>query len=127
MPCKSLRNDLRHPAKTMASAEPNPQPGFAARAIWQVYKSLVSPIMHAFSHSQCIYLPTCSEYAYVALSRFGAVRGSWLALRRVLRCHPFARGGFDPVPETTQNKGKTIVLRDSEAPSSVSQPRNHLP
>lgn len=83
----------------MASTEPNPQPGLAARAIWQLYKSLLSPVIHTFSHSQCIYLPTCSEYAYVALARFGALRGSWLALRRILRCHPFAKGGFDPVPD----------------------------
>ncbi len=111
----------------MDSANPNPRPGFAARIVWQCYQSLLSPILHAFSHSQCIYLPTCSEYAYVALSRFGAMRGSWLALRRVLRCHPFARGGVDPVPETPENKGKKHSFGDSAAPPSVSHPRNHLP
>lgn len=72
---------------------------FAVRVAYRVYKFFFSPLFHAFSPSQCLYLPTCSEYAYVALQRFGAVRGSWLALRRVLRCHPFAKGGFDPVPE----------------------------
>ncbi|HEX2917299.1 MAG TPA: membrane protein insertion efficiency factor YidD, partial [Edaphobacter sp.] len=51
------------------------------------------------SPSQCLYLPTCSEYAYVALTRFGPFKGSWLALRRIARCHPFAKGGFDPVPD----------------------------
>jgi len=66
---------------------------------WRIYKSVLSPILHVFSPSQCIYLPTCSEYAYVALHRFGAFRGSWLTLRRVLRCNPFSKGGFDPVPE----------------------------
>ena len=111
----------------MNSADSNPQPGFAARAIWQLYKSLLSPVFHAFSHSQCIYLPTCSEYAYVALARFGALRGSWLALRRVLHCHPFARGGFDPVPETTLNKRKKSATGDSAGAPSVSHPRNHLP
>jgi putative membrane protein insertion efficiency factor len=111
----------------MDTANPTPQPGFAARILWQLYKSLLSPVFHAFSNSQCIYLPTCSEYAYVALVRHGAMRGSSLALRRFLRCHPFAQGGFDPVPETTQNKGKKDAIGDSAATPSVSQPRNHLP
>jgi uncharacterized protein len=70
----------------------------ALRGSFRVYKSLLSPLMHAISPTQCLYLPTCSEYAYVALERFGVVRGSWLALRRLARCHPFAKGGLDPVP-----------------------------
>lgn len=70
------------------------------RIAFAVYKRVVSPLVHAMSPAQCLYLPTCSEYAYVALTRFGAVRGGWLALRRLARCHPFAKGGFDPVPES---------------------------
>jgi uncharacterized protein len=76
----------------------DPQPTIAVRIAYRLYKSVISPILHGFSPSQCLYLPTCSEYAYVALVRFGVLRGSWLALRRFARCHPFAKGGLDPVP-----------------------------
>jgi len=62
------------------------------------YKRVLSPMLHAFSISQCKFLPTCSEYAYVAVVRHGWLRGGWLALRRVARCHPFSKGGLDPVP-----------------------------
>ena len=73
-------------------------PSHAVRLVYGCYKTVLSPILHAFSPSQCLYLPTCSEYAYVALMRFGVVRGTWLAVRRFARCHPFAKGGLDPVP-----------------------------
>lgn len=80
--------------------DPMPDPGsaLAVRVAYWVYKRFVSPVLHAFSPSQCLYLPTCSEYAYVALVRFGVWKGSLLALQRFARCHPFAKGGVDPVP-----------------------------
>jgi putative membrane protein insertion efficiency factor len=57
------------------------------------YQSFISPGLPP----ACRYLPTCSEYAYTAVARYGPLRGTWLALRRVARCHPFGGSGYDPV------------------------------
>jgi hypothetical protein len=72
--------------------------GIAAGAFW-FYKRCVSPLVHAIAPTGCRYLPTCSEYAYTALVRFGVWRGGWLSVKRLMRCHPWAKPGFDPVPE----------------------------
>jgi putative membrane protein insertion efficiency factor len=69
-----------------------------AEALFQLYKRGLSPLLHGLGFSQCKYLPTCSEYAYVAVVRHGWWRGVWLAVKRVARCHPWAAGGHDPVP-----------------------------
>jgi putative membrane protein insertion efficiency factor len=61
----------------------------------RAYQVGLSPLLPA----SCRYLPTCSEYAIEALSRHGPWRGSWLAVKRILRCHPFRPGGYDPVPD----------------------------
>lgn len=65
------------------------------RAIVRGYQLLLRPLLPA----ACRYEPSCSHYALEALERHGAIAGLWLATRRVLRCHPWAQGGFDPVPE----------------------------
>jgi uncharacterized protein len=58
---------------------------------WQLGPSLILP-------PSCRYAPSCSAYAIEALRRYGAVKGSWLAARRILRCHPWGGHGYDPVP-----------------------------
>lgn len=59
------------------------------------YRAAISPMLPP----ACRYTPTCSAYAEEAVRRFGAARGSWLALRRLGRCHPWGGSGYDPVPE----------------------------
>lgn len=58
------------------------------------YKAIISPMLPA----ACRFYPTCSEYAMEAVEKHGVMRGSWLAAKRVGRCHPWHPGGFDPVP-----------------------------
>ena len=58
------------------------------------YQAAVSP----FTPPRCRYSPTCSQYAKEAIEKYGAGKGSYLAARRLLRCHPFHKGGYDPVP-----------------------------
>ena len=60
----------------------------------RLYRKYISP---AFPPS-CRFMPTCSEYAMEAIEKYGAARGGWLAVRRLLRCNPFCKGGYDPVP-----------------------------
>jgi putative membrane protein insertion efficiency factor len=59
----------------------------------KLYKTLLSP----FLPPACRFTPTCSEYAMQAVEKYGAIGGTWLAVKRILRCQPFCKGGFDPV------------------------------
>ena len=61
----------------------------------KLYRATFSPLVGM----NCRYHPTCSAYALEALEKHGAIKGSWLAFRRIMRCHPFGGSGYDPVPE----------------------------
>jgi len=70
----------------------------------RIYKMTLSPLLGR----HCRFLPTCSEYTYQAVERFGAGKGAYLGLRRILKCHPFHAGGHDPIPELSEVKSKWI-------------------
>jgi putative membrane protein insertion efficiency factor len=69
-------------------------PRRAIAGLIRLYQLVISPVLPP----ACRFTPSCSHYALEAVTRHGALRGSWLALRRLARCHPFHPGGFDPVP-----------------------------
>lgn len=58
------------------------------------YRKYISPL----KQPTCIYIPSCSSYSLEALERYGFIKGSYLSIRRILRCNPFSKGGYDPVP-----------------------------
>jgi uncharacterized protein len=66
---------------------------FVVLQLLRAYKWAISPMLP----TACRYVPTCSEYAMEAVDRYGAVRGGWMAFMRILRCHPLAGSGYDPV------------------------------
>ena len=68
-----------------------------ALALIRGYQATLSPLLSALGGG-CRYFPSCSQYTYQAIEKYGWVRGSWMGVRRIARCHPFAQGGYDPVP-----------------------------
>ncbi|MCK9311007.1 MAG: membrane protein insertion efficiency factor YidD [Bacteroidales bacterium] len=62
--------------------------------IIRFYQYAISP----YTHPSCRYIPTCSQYAVEAIQKYGPFKGAWLALKRILRCHPWGGHGYDPVP-----------------------------
>ena len=71
------------------------------------YKRWLSPAVHTLGVGGCRFQPTCSDYAVTAIALHGPLRGSALALGRLLRCHPFSRGGLDQVPLSAPRAGRT--------------------
>lgn len=75
-------------------SDPMSWPKTAAIGLLKAYKYLISP----FLPPSCRFTPTCSIYASEAIERYGLCKGFFLAVKRLCRCHPFARGGYDPLP-----------------------------
>lgn len=90
--------------------------------IIRVYQRLVSPMLVWALGPACRFYPSCSCYACDALRLHGPVRGSWLAARRVLRCHPFHPGGFDPVPASLPMPSTAVGRHPSVAPEESARP-----
>ena len=74
------------------------------KTIIKVYQKIISPL----TPPSCRFYPTCSHYGLEALETHGALKGSWLAIRRISKCHPFHEGGFDPVPEKASKKNENL-------------------
>ena len=79
-------------------------PALFAVQLIGIYRRYVSPCLGP----HCRFHPTCSSYALGAIARHGLAKGGWLALRRILRCHPLHPGGFDPVPEVSNGERATV-------------------
>ncbi|MBL7191951.1 membrane protein insertion efficiency factor YidD [bacterium] len=68
-----------------------------------LYRRMISPLLGG----NCRFYPSCSEYSMQVIEKFGAVKGGWLAVRRLAKCHPFHPGGYDPAPEISIKQMKT--------------------
>ena len=71
----------------------------------KIYKNIPGPW-----HSSCRYYPTCSEYAIIALDRYGFIKGWYLTIKRIIRCSPWGGSGYDPVPTSKNEKNKEKII-----------------
>lgn len=88
----------------------------------RAYQYLISPLLG----SNCRFYPSCSHYALEAIETHGPLKGSWLGLKRILRCHPFSEGGIDPVPEVDGTRSES-GREDSKARTGCCDHSNHKP
>ena len=79
----------------------------AVLGLLKLYRYALSPILGA----NCRYYPTCSNYASEAVEKHGIISGLWLSLKRILRCHPFNEGGYDPVPEVSEKHSLKLIQK----------------
>ncbi len=86
-------------------------------ALIRFYQLFISPIFP----SACRYQPTCSVYAYEAIETHGVLKGGWLGLRRISRCHPWGGSGYDPVPGTESAGGSGQQPADGQAPPEADE------
>lgn len=88
-------------------------PALVLLALLKTYQTVISPM----TGPSCRYYPSCSQYAVIAVQRHGALRGGWLAVRRLARCHPWTPGGVDDVPParprtTTHDHGRALISKE---------------
>jgi len=84
----------QNPSREILGSKDESRPNAAIRVLFWVYRFMI----HSFFGPSCRFEPTCSHFTEESIARYGVLRGSWLGLRRILRCHPFHDGGYDPVP-----------------------------